>query len=343
VIVGRLESAMFPEATLINRHTFPPGEWEEIERTLGRGGVPYPPDVVAAAQRELDEFIAILQGEGVRVRRPDVVDYAKAFSSPDWQVPSGFSSANPRDPFLVIGDEIIEAPMADRSRYFETLAYRSLFTEYFRAGARWTAAPKPRLSDAQFQHDFKPASYGGPLRFVVNEFEPTFDAADFVRCGRDIIGQKSHVTNGLGIEWLRRHLGPKFRVHEVHSRCPQAMHIDTSLVPLAPGKVMVNPEFLDVEEVRAIFKGWDVLIAPRPVGGAANKFDVISIWANLNVLVIDEKRVIVEKSQEPTIAALRDWGFEPIPCAFEHYHPFMGAFHCATLDIYRHGELKSYL
>ena len=212
------------------------------------------------------------------------------------------------------------------------------------AGAKWVAAPKPQLLDAQYDLDFTPAEYGDEeMRYVVTEFEPTFDAADFVRCGRDIFGQKSHVTNELGILWLQRHLGPDYRVHTIHSRSPQAMHIDTTLMPLAPGKVMVNPVWADLDEIRGLFQGWDILIAPQAVDSDSYVGpSLISTWANMNVLMLDEERVIVEKHQEPMINALKEWGFKPIPCPFENYYQFLGAFHCATLDIRRRGTLQFY-
>lgn len=53
----------------------------------------------------------------------------------------------PRDILLVVGNEIIECPMAWRSRFFEYRAYRSLMKEYFLKGAKWTTAPKPQMSD----------------------------------------------------------------------------------------------------------------------------------------------------------------------------------------------------
>ena len=53
----------------------------------------------------------------------------------------------PRDVLLVVGDEIIEAPMAWRSRFFEYRAYRPLLKEYFKGGAKWTTAPKPLMSE----------------------------------------------------------------------------------------------------------------------------------------------------------------------------------------------------
>jgi hypothetical protein len=43
--------------------------------------------------------------------------------------------------------QIIEAPMAWRSRYFEFRPYRKLIKEYFSKGGSWTAAPKPEMSD----------------------------------------------------------------------------------------------------------------------------------------------------------------------------------------------------
>ena len=90
--------------------------------------------------------------------------------------------------------------MAWRSRYFEPYAYRTLFREYFEAGARWTSAPKPKLLDALYDADYRTPEPGEPLRYVVDESELVFDAADFVRCGRDLFVMKSNVTNETGIE-----------------------------------------------------------------------------------------------------------------------------------------------
>jgi len=56
-------------------------------------------------------------------------------------------NACPRDGLMVIGDEIIETAMAWRSRLFELYAYKKLFSDYFNQGAKWTAAPRPSMSD----------------------------------------------------------------------------------------------------------------------------------------------------------------------------------------------------
>jgi glycine amidinotransferase len=340
VIVGRVEGATIPSAHVTVTFNLPP-----LAARLYRfaAGYRYPKWMRKLAQQELDGFIRILEAEGVTVRRPEIIDFKRRYRTPHW-ASRGFCVACPRDPYLVVGDEIIEAPSCWRTRYFEADAYRPLFKEYFAKGARWTAAPRPQLTDELFDYDFRVPAPGEPLRYVVNEFEPVFDAADFVKCGRDLFVTRSNVTNLSGIEWLRRHLGPNFRIHEIVSKCRQPMHIDSTFMPLAPGKVLVNPDYCDIERLPDVLKKWDVLVAPRPdpVEGVMSKISMCSPWTSINVLMLDEKRVVVDKSQVTLIAAFKDWGFEPIPCAFLAYGPFGGSFHCATLDVRRRGTLQSY-
>ena len=230
----------------------------------------------------------------------------------------------PRDGFLIVGDEIIETPIAWRSRYFEPHAFRKLFKDYFARGARWTAAPRPELRGELFNYKWTRPSKDEPLRYMITEFAPVFDAADFVRCGRDLFGIRSNVTNAAGFEWLRRHLARDgYRIHELQHQCRTAMYIDSTFVPLCPDKVLVNPEYLDPAKPPAIFKSWDILVAPRPDPAplSAWRFRVsqCSPWISINVLMLAPKRVVVEASQKTLIAAFRDWGFQPIPCPFLNY------------------------
>src|ERR1051326_1999552 len=126
-----------------------------------------------AARRELDGFVKLLEREGVRVRRPDALDCSRPFSTPDWLCTAGYGQSVPRDVMIVIGDEILEAPMSVRSRYYESHAYRSLIREYFRANARWTAAPKPQMRDELYNYQYRRGE-----EYVLTEFEPVWDAAD---------------------------------------------------------------------------------------------------------------------------------------------------------------------
>jgi hypothetical protein len=91
------------------------------------------------AAKELDYFSHVLEQEGVTVRRPEVTpgDFSQPYKTPDFECKGGLYAAMPRDVLMVVGNEIIEAPMAWRSRYFEYRPYRKLIKEYFHKGTHW--------------------------------------------------------------------------------------------------------------------------------------------------------------------------------------------------------------
>jgi glycine amidinotransferase len=350
VVVGTVLGATYPECSPILAAVGEP-DW-----LWHYQGVLVEEESVQAAHEQLEDLVHVLKAEGVKVRRPDPLPHNLGFSTPYWQCRSGWNTANPRDLFLVVGDEIIECASPMRHRHFEALAYRRLFTEYFRGGARWASAPRPALREALYDFNCRATGPGGEAdlgartlpegathRYAITEDEPVWEAADFMRCGRDLFVTRSNVTNELGIEWVRRHLGPGFRVHEVKTRCSTPCHIDTTFVPLAPGKVLVNPDW--VTELPECVRRWDVLAAPRPSYDkdspmASPQFS--SQWLSMNVLSLDHARVLVDAQQTKLIRKLRDWGFEPIALHFDHVGPFGGSFHCATLDVRRRGRLESY-
>jgi glycine amidinotransferase len=336
VIVGIVDGASFPSWHIAMEAPLPDDQREIFQKNAGR---PFPAERIAAAKRDLEEFVHILEAEGVKVRRPVPMDQLQPYSAPGW-ASTGLYDAMPRDVLLVFGNEIIECPLAWRSRYYGTFAFRPILKEYFHSGAKWSAGPKPELKDELYDYDWRESKPGEPTRLVITEFEPTFDAADFIRCGRDIFAQKSNVTNEFGIEWLRRHLGDDYRIHVCDFNDPHPMHIDATLVPLAPGKVLINRERVPV--MPAIFKGWDVFHAPKPVIPHEHPLYMTSKWINMNILMLDEQRVIVERQDEPMFKAMKEWGFKPILCNFRNFNSFGGSFHCATLDVRRRGTLQSY-
>ena len=337
VIVGHVENAMVPTWDKMIEATTPKPSWDFIKKS---GGQLFPSEIIDQARAELDEFVHILEAEGITVKRPAVVDFQRPYAGPDWRSPAGLYAAMPRDVLLVFGDEIIEVPMSWRSRYYETSAYRPLLKEYFQQGARWTSAPKPELAEELFDQNWTEPERGEEMRYVITEYEPVFDAADFVRCGRDVFAQKSNVTNEVGIDWLARHLGDDYRVHTIEVHDTQPMHIDATFMPLAPGKVLINPD--RVGHLPEIVKKWDLLEAPRPVLEVDRRYHMCSRWISMNIFMIDEERVVVEKEEEPLIQAFRDWGFKPIPCTLKTFNVFGGGFHCCTLDVRRRGTLESY-
>ncbi len=337
IIVGVVNGAAVPSWHVTLQATMPEKYWDFYKKN---GGKPFPSEQIEAAEKELDEFIHILEAEGVTVRRPEAIDHARAFATMDWSSPGGLYAAMPRDVLFVLGDEIIEAPMSWRSRYYEPVAYRKLIKEYFKRGARWTAAPKPELKEEFYNYDYKEPETLADLEYVVNELEPVFDAADFIRCGRDLFYQKSHTTNDFGVDWLQSHLGNTYRLHRVDVADTHPMHIDASFMPVAPGKIVLNKD--RVPKLPDMFKGWDVMYAPEPNIPSSHPLYMTSRWINMNIIMLDHERVIVEKGEENIIKAFKEFGLKPIPCNFRHFNTFGGSFHCATIDIRRRGKLESY-
>ena len=129
VIVGRAEGACVPSTTIEMKANASKEEWAFYQKYGGRS---FPAEHLAKVAVEIEEFCRILEGEGVTVRRPEIVDFSQAYKTPDFESPCGLYAAMPRDILMVIGNEIIEAPMAWRSRFFEYRAYRPLMKEYFK-------------------------------------------------------------------------------------------------------------------------------------------------------------------------------------------------------------------
>ena len=302
--------------------------------------------VINGAEHQLDRFASLLEKLGVTVRRPDPIDHGRPLQTPDWQAPGGHASACPRDVLLVIGDEIIEAPMAQRARYFEFRAYRTLIKQYFHAGARWTTAPKPLMSDELYRE--RDAANHEAFDFanddLLTEAEPAFDAACFTRFGRDIFWQPDLVSNEFGAEWLRRHLGPDFRVHRIEFRELLPTHIDTTLVPIRPGLVLTNPHRPCTNGLLELFSAndWQMVEAPPSVRTGRSPARDVSNWISMNILMLDERTAVVEQAETPMIELLRSLGCEVIPCSLDQVYAFGGGFHCCTTDIRRDGALRSY-
>lgn len=331
VVVGSLLGAVFPSWQESMKYTMPESAWPVLQEL---GGSPLPERHLKAAEAELDGLADVLESEGVRVLRPDAAPHQQPFRTPHWASAGGLYAAMPRDLLMVVGDAIIEAPMSWRCRHHEVDAFRPLIKSYFRRGARWLPAPRPQLTPELYQ------GADGAGHWAVTEFEPVFDAADFLRFGQDLIVQRSHVTNEFGIDWLRSALGPEFSVSVVETDDAHAMHIDATVTALAPGKLLVNPERYVHSE---LFEGWEILPAPSPTLPADWPMYFCSPWVSMNVLSIDPQTVVVERQERPLIEALTAWGFRCVPVDFRHVYSFGGSFHCVTLDTVREGGPGRYL
>lgn len=198
MIVGVVDGARVPSP---DRGLFALDYCDNVDSPEDIPTGPYDDRVIEETREDLEELAALLRSEGVTVRRPDVTDHSKPFSSPDWTADGEYNYC-PRDVLLPIGDTIIETPMANRTRYFETFAYRDLLREYFDSGANWISAPKPQLLDETY--NIRPSD-----GVVLNDHEPVFDAANVLRVGEDILYLVSCSGNERGLRWLQRVLGDR--------------------------------------------------------------------------------------------------------------------------------------
>ena len=62
----------------------------------------------------------------------------------------------------------------------------------------------------------------------------------------------------------------------------------------------------------------------------------------MNVLSLDEERVVMQKGEEPLKKFFTKLGLKPIEVDMRSAYHLGGAFHCWTLDIKRRGKLEDY-
>ncbi len=346
-IVGRADFTCIPPTEPATEAKIP-----EDSDMRGMWG-PRPLETVERANYQLDTLAGLLESRGVRVDRPEPLQWNQAVMTPDFSTGSSFGCMPPRDVLLTVGKEILSAPMSFRCRFWEYLAYHSLMQKYFDEDPefRWEQAPRPRLSDAAYKAGYfdeitieERLERTAELDFVTTEHEPLFDAADVLRMGKDLFCQHGLTTNRRGMQWLQRHY-PAHRVHAVNfPGDPYPIHIDATFVPLRPGLVMNNPNRKLPEEQRKIFEinGWEIVDAAQPAHEAPPPLCYSSVWLSMNVLILDHSTVIVEASEVNQIEQLDGLGFNVLPVEFRDAYPFGGGLHCATGDVLREGNCEDY-
>ncbi|MCD9140958.1 glycine amidinotransferase [Streptomyces albireticuli] len=317
---------------------------------------PKPAEMIDRANAQLDGLAAVLEAQGVTVRRPDAIDLRSALRTPTFEVDNQYCVVCPRDVMITLGNEIVEASMSRRARYFEYQAYRTLVYEYWNADPNmvWTVAPKPSMADSMYRQDF----WDWPLaerharmhesEFCVTQDEVVFDAADMNRFGRDIVVQESMTTNRAGIRWLKRHLEPRgFRVHPVHFPLDFfPSHIDCTFVPLRPGLILTNPErpLREGEEQMFLRNDWELVDVPQPTSNNEEmpRYCQSSKWLSMNVLSVSPTKVVCEEREKPLQDLLDKLGFEVLPVPFRDVFEYGGSLHCATWDVNREGAAEDY-
>ncbi|WP_255949892.1 inosamine-phosphate amidinotransferase 1 [Streptomyces odontomachi] len=298
----------------------------------------FPRRVIEETNEDLAGLVAILEKFGSTVHRPAVLDHTAAFGTPDWST-TGFSCYCPRDLTLVIGSTLIETPSPARARYFEHFGLRPLLQDYLRRGARWIAAPRPRLADGLYLRDADGMPYLG-------EDEPAFEAANALRLGRDLLYQVSRSGNESGLRWLESTLDllGGVRVHPLRGIYGYT-HIDSTITFLRPGLVLLNPERIGPDAIPEPLAGWDVLWCPPPPDEPSpdGQPGLSGPWISMNLLMLDEETAVVDAGHPELLAALEQRGITVVPHRLRHQRALGGGFHCVTLDTVRAGGPESYL
>jgi N-dimethylarginine dimethylaminohydrolase len=327
IIIGTARGYHLPPADSSLRHFF-----QIDDDTTDPAEVRLLDRAVSEAEEDLNAFAETLTGLGVTVRRPDPAGLGDPVAMPGWTAEASHALM-PRDCLLVIGSTVIEAPMPVRARYAETFPYRDLLSEYFEGGARWLAAPRPRLAESTYRYTDE-----GP---VLAEHEPLFDAANMIRCGTDVFFNVSNTGNRFGARWLARVLGDAYTVHEI-SICDD--HVGTTLQLLKPGVLLANAGRLRPDDIPAPLRTWKTLWFSEPADdGYALAWPRASTWIGMNIVSVDRDTIIVPAAQIGLMRLLEKEGFSTIPLPYRHGRTFGGGFHCCSLDVRRRGPLESFL
>jgi glycine amidinotransferase len=362
IILGRPEGTCVPAPDA--------GYWpidDEGEPKLTCG--PLDDEKVAAANEQMDHFAAILDSRGVIVDRVEIhptMHLHQPISNPDWVALYQYGSNNPRDTAIVLGNEIMEAPVAKRSRWYEYLSLRPVFERYLKEDPDflWTSAPRPRLTDQTYVGDYfqqfhKVWSEEERLQrlhaweFQLTEKEPLFDAADGLRCGRDLFWQASTTTNRTGFDWVKRYFSARgIRVHMTQFDGDlRPWHIDANLAIVRPGLAIYNaqmpprtPEFLELIKKN----DWELVAGAVPEGvvspdavARGGFFENMS-WVAINCLMLDPNTACCPAHETAHMELLTKLDVDVIPVPYDRVLEFGGSLHCTTLDVYREGSCEDY-
>jgi glycine amidinotransferase len=300
---------------------------------------------------DVEELVTTLEGLGVKVHKPMTLSHPIKFKTPYWEA-TCIPALNVRDQAIIIGNEIIETPPQIRARYFENDLLKPIFYHYFNQGAKWTTMPRPIMTDRSFDMSYVSSDRTPCVENIytqnTSEFdvghEMMIDGAQCIRLGKDIIVNVATENHWLGFQWLERHLGDKFRLHKIFQLTDN--HIDSIVLPLRPGKLLLrNPQFLD--KLPEFLQKWDIIYPPEPTENIFPQYEddeliLTTKYIDLNILSVDEEKVIVNSLFPELMTTLEKHGFTPIPVRHRHRRLFGGGFHCFTLDTVREGKLEDY-
>lgn len=158
------------------------------------------------------------------------------------------------------------------------------------------------------------------------------DAANICRLGDTWLYLLSDSGNQLALDWLRKKL-PHINIEACNFY--NGVHIDSTIVPLREGFVVLNASRVTPDNCPKAFNGWTKLWVTDIEAQSFHEYPYASKWIGLNMLSIDPNTVIIDKAQYRLIEDLERAGFTTIPMQLRHSRTLGGGFHCVTLDLVR--------
>ena len=219
----------------------------------------------------------------------------------NFQVHDGLYNYCPRDRLLVYGSTVIDTAMMYPCRDMELQCYHDI------------------LQDAEVIH--MPRDQGLVL-----------DAANVCRLGNKMLFLESASGNRAAYDWLCKQF-PEVEIELCNFYA--GVHIDSTIVPLREGLVMLNASRVTFDNVPRVFEGWHKIWVNDVVAQDFYKYPYASKWIAMNMLVVDPHTVICDKNQTELIKTLTSYRFEVIPLELRHSRTLGGGFHCVTLDLHR--------
>lgn len=225
----------------------------------------------------------------------------------DFVALDGMYNYCPRDRLLVWGDTVVDVNMMYPCRNQEIKNYNRL------------------LDDAK------------NVLIMPRDQAMVLDAANVCRLGDTWLFLESASGNRRAYEWLCE----KFpKVHIELCNFYAGVHIDSTIVPLRQGLVLLNASRVNPDNCPRAFDFWekiwvtDDMIVPQEF----YQYPYASKWIGMNMLVLDPETVILDGAQTQLITILEKHGFDTIPLTLSHSRTLGGGFHCTTLDTRRrHG------
>ena len=220
----------------------------------------------------------------------------------NFQTHDGMYNYCPRDRLLVYGDTIVDPAMMYPCRDMELQCYFDV------------------VDDATHYH-FMPRNEGMVL-----------DAANVCRLGDSMLFLESASGNRAAYEWLCS-VFPTVEIELCNFYA--GVHIDSTVVPLREGLVLLNGSRVNETNCPRVFRDWEKIYVDNVEPQDFYQYPYASKWIALNMLVVDPQTVICDRNQQSLANTLEKNGFTVIPLELRHSRTLGGGFHCVTLDTWR--------